>query len=149
MQMFFIYDSLAKTFRRLYNYINCRAGLAPQENSGAVAERLMATVLKTVLSLRVTGVRIPPAPMCQCVTTRASYRLTLLLAKSYLDYLVVPEKVVFLPHIANNDSADSADNVQILAIRKSQKIIFRSNLRILKPHPLNIAFILSPSMPLR
>ena len=29
---------------------------------GAVAERLKATVLKTVLPLRVTGVRIPPAP---------------------------------------------------------------------------------------
>ncbi len=50
---------------------------------GAVAEWLIATVLKTVSPSRVTGVRIPPAPLCHLVTSDLFECLILPLVKTY------------------------------------------------------------------
>ena len=47
---------------------------------GGVAERLIATVLKTVLPAMVTGVRIPPPPLCDLLLLNDGHCLNLPLA---------------------------------------------------------------------
>ena len=72
MYVFVLYetDHLLFTLQLLKQSIECKLAaqylnsvIKQKINSGAVAERLKATVLKTVLPFRVTGVRIPPAPL--------------------------------------------------------------------------------------
>ena len=70
MYVFVLYetDRLLFTLQPLKQSIECKLAaqcsnsvIKQEINAGAVAERLKATVLKTVLPFRVTGVRIPTA----------------------------------------------------------------------------------------